>query len=106
MKCPRCKKEVSELDEKCKYCGLVFEDYEQEEQNSAEDKEENPSYVKGYNILMWIFAIIIFVGGIILGQEETALIFTCWIGGIIFLVIINMLKNIINELRILNSKMK
>lgn len=106
MKCPRCKKEVSELDEKCKYCGLIFEDYEQKEKEIENDREENYSYVTGYNAIMWIFAIIIFVGGIIIGQEETGLIFTCWIGGIIFLVIINMLKNIIEELRILNSKIK
>ena len=106
MKCPRCKKEVSELDEKCKYCGLVFEDYEQKEKKTENDREENYSYVTGYNVIMWIFAIMIFVGGIIIGQGETGLIFACWIGGIIFLVIINMLKNIIEELRILNSKIK
>ncbi len=106
MKCPRCKKEVSELDEKCKYCGLDFEKYEQKAENEIEDPGENPGYVTGYNIVLWILGILIFIGGIVIGQEEISIMFTCWIAGIIFLLIINMLKNIIEELRILNSKIK
>lgn len=106
MKCPRCKKEVSELDEKCKYCGLDFEKYEQKVKSEDEELEENQGYVTGYNVFLWILAILIFIGGIIVGQEETSIMFTCWITGIIFLVIMNMLKNIIEELRILNSKVK
>lgn len=105
MKCPRCKKEVSELDEKCKYCGLDFEKYEQKAQNDN-DLRENQGYVTGYNIFLWILAILILIGGLVVGQEATSIMFTCWIAGIILLVIINMLKNIIEELRILNSKIK
>lgn len=106
MKCPRCKKEVSELDEKCKYCGLNFEKYEQKVKNEDDNLEEKQGYVTGYNIFLWILAILIFIGGLVAGQEETSIMFTCWIAGIVFLVIINMLKNIIEELRILNSKIK
>lgn len=106
IKCPRCKKEVSELDENCKYCGLDFEKFEQKAENEVEDLEENRGYVTGYNIILWILAILIFIGGIVVGQEETSIMFTCWIAGISFLLIINMLKNIIEELRILNSKIK
>lgn len=106
MKCPRCKKEVSELDEKCKYCGLDFEKYEQKVKNEDDDSGENQGYVTGYNIFLWILAILIFIGGLVVGQEETSIMFTCWIAGIIFLIIMYMLKNIIEELRILNSKIK
>lgn len=108
IRCPRCKKEVSELDEKCKYCGLVFDEYkpEETEQDSNGNEESNYSYVAGYNLFLWIFATLIFVGGIIIGQEETSLMLICWIVGIIFLVIVNMLKNVVQELRILNSKIK
>lgn len=106
MKCPGCKKEVSELDEKCKYCGLDFEKYDQKVKNEDDNLEENQGYVTGYNIFLWILAILIFIGGLVAGQEETSIMFTCWIAGIVFLVIINMLKNIIEELRILNSKIK
>lgn len=106
MKCPRCKKEVSELDEKCKYCGLDFEKYEQKVKKEDDNLEETQGYVTGYNIFLWMLAILIFIGGLVVGQEETNIMFTCWIAGIVFLVIINMLKNIIEELRILNSKIK
>lgn len=107
MRCPRCKKEVSELDEKCKYCGLDFEQYEQKMKEIEKDNQEDyGGYVTGYNIFLWILAILIFIGGIIIGQEETSIMFTCWISGVVFLVIINMLKNIIEELRKLNEKIK
>ena len=105
VRCPRCKKEVSELDEKCKYCGLIFDDYKPQE-IEKDSEESNYSYVTGYNIFLWILGIFIFVGGIIIGQEEFSLILSCWICGTIFLVILNLLKNIVQELRILNSKIK
>ena len=105
IKCPRCHKEVSELDDKCKYCGLVFEDYEQEHQEEQQG-QETVSYVSGYNIFLCILGILILIGAIIIGQEEVSLAIICLVSGMIFLVILNMLKNIIEELRILNSKIK
>ena len=30
MECPKCNKKVSELDEKCPYCGLDFKIYQKE----------------------------------------------------------------------------
>lgn len=104
MKCPRCKKQVSELDEKCQYCGLDFEKYEQKMKERAKTSKADSGYVTGYNVFLWILGILIFIGGIIIGQEETSIIFICWFSGIIFLVIMNMLKNIIEELRKLNDK--
>lgn len=106
IKCPRCKREVSELDETCKYCGLKFSEFEERRSNREDNIESKPSYVTGYNIFMWIVAIIVFIAGIVVGQEETSVMFACWFSGIVFLVITNMLKNILEELRILNSKIK
>ena len=104
IKCSKCGKSVSELDEKCKYCGVDFERFEQ---TNFQEKDEDTSegYVTGYNVFICILGILIFVGGIIIGQEEINVMFISWISGGIFLVIINMLKNIIEELRILNSSM-
>lgn len=104
-KCPNCGKQASELDEKCKYCGVNFEKFEEKKQE-IESKENEYSYVTAYNAFICIAAIVIFVGGIMLGQEETSIMFTCWISGLIVLVIMNMLKNIIEELRKLNAKIK
>lgn len=106
IKCPRCNREVSELDETCKYCGLKFSEYEERKSNRESNTDDKPSYVTGYNIFMWVVAIMIFIAGIVVGQEETTIMFTYWFSGIIFLVITNMLKNIVEELRILNSKIK
>lgn len=106
LKCPRCKKEISELDEKCKYCGLDFANYEQEVQSQENSQEENQGYVTGYNVFLAILTILLFIGGLIIGQEETNIMLTCWIAGLVLLVIVNMLKNIIEELRKLNEKIK
>lgn len=106
LTCPNCGKKVSELDEKCKYCGVDFEKYEKKVENQTEYSEESQGYVTGYNIFLCIIAILIFVGGLIIGQSQSSIMFGCWIAGIIFLIILNMLKNIIKELRILNSKIK
>lgn len=106
MKCPRCKKEVWELDEKCKYCGLNFEKYEQETEDKEEYYQEENGYVTGYNVFLIVLGILIFLGGILFAQEEIDMMLLCWTGGIVFLVIINMLKNIVEELRKLNAKIK
>ena len=88
VKCPRCKKEISELDEKCKYCGLDFANYEQKMQSQENyEKEEEQGYVTGYNVFLAILAILLFIGGLIIGQEEINIMLTFWIAGIILLVI-------------------
>lgn len=49
MKCPKCNKEVSELEEKCTSCGLDFEEYE----NQLET-EENKEFERNQNIIFKI----------------------------------------------------
>lgn len=101
VKCPKCGKEVSELDKKCKYCGFVFGE---NDDNGENTDDENYSYVSGYNVFLFTLALFIFFGGIILGEDNTFLMFTVWISGIILLTFINLQKNILQELRKLNDK--
>lgn len=39
MECPKCNKKVSELDEKCPYCGLDFKIYQKEKNIKKENYE-------------------------------------------------------------------
>lgn len=103
MKCPKCGATVSELDEKCKQCGVNFEKYEQSNRYKKNDEETVNGYVTGYNVFLGILGILIFIGGIILGQEDVTIMFVSWIGGAIFLVFMNMLKDILEELRKISS---
>lgn len=106
LKCPRCMKEISELDEKCKYCGLDFSKYEEKIQKQEISEDEKQGYVTGYNILLVILAVFLFIGGLVIGQEDTNIMLMSWGAGIVLLAIMNMLKNIIEELRKLNEKTK
>lgn len=105
IRCPRCKKEVSELDEKCKYCGLDFSRYE-EAKLKRESKNIEENYVTGYNVFIIILVIVLFFGGIFIAQDNTNILLTLWGVGIVSIVIVNMLKDIINELRKMNAKIK
>jgi len=40
IKCPVCKKEVSELDENCPYCGITFDDTATREEYESERIED------------------------------------------------------------------
>lgn len=96
-----------------------------------DDNEVEKDYIYKYRIIIFIIAIIIFASGLILAYsfeiktvndiyENTAiteikdymyeskpnmtLAFSCWGAGSILVIILCMLKDIINELRILNNK--
>lgn len=60
---------------------------------------ENRDYVSMYRWILIVFAFLFFVGGIFLGLENISIMFSCWIGGTIFLVFMNMIKDILEELR-------
>lgn len=103
MKCPKCNKEVSELEEKCTFCGLNFEEYESQKEN------ENPEYADKTIFLRFIIGVQVIgciIGAIILwNNEETGLGFIVLFGGLIaaactkgFTDIIDLLDNINNKL--------
>lgn len=82
-------------------------------ENKGENKKVD--YVEGYRTIIYIVAVIIILVGLFLGfspqGEDKSVVdliamFTCWISGGIFIIFLNILKDIINELRILNSKIK
>lgn len=106
MRCPRCEKENNENQEICQYCGYNLKEYKERVRLRKENMNTTNGFATGYNVFIGILAILIFIGGIIVGQNETYIMFACWILGIIFLVIINMLKNIIEELRKISAKIK
>ena len=77
----------------------------------AKDNENKElDYVEGYRVTIWIMSAFIILGGIIVGIEKDSinygLVGICWASGGILILILNLLKDIINELRILNSKIK
>lgn len=69
-----------------------------------ENYDESYAYVSGYNVFLVILALFFIFGGIFVGQESTVLMVSVWFSGIVLIVIINLLKNILEELRILNDK--
>ena len=82
-------------------------------ENNKKSKEVD--YVEGYRTIIWIIAVMIILGGIFIGILEQGteansinygLVAVCWGTGGILILILNLLKDIINELRILNSKIK
>lgn len=106
MKCPKCNKEVSELEEKCTSCGLNFEEYESQKETEG---NENSEYVDKTVFLRFIMGIQIIgciIGAIVLwSNEETGLGFIVLFGGLIaaaftkgFTDIIDLLDNINNKL--------
>ena len=128
------------MEEKCKKCGTTknvnFEGMCEECYNKTigvrkNDDDIERDYTYKYRIIIFVIAIIIFVGGFILAYSfETTTIkdtyentsisnmqdymyeskpnmiiaFSCWGAGIVLVVILCMLKDIINELRILKNK--
>ena len=129
------------MEEKCKKCGTTenvnFDGMCEDCYNKTigakknDDDEIEKDYVYKYRIIIFIIAIIIFAGGLILAYsfeiktvndiyENTSmtdiedymyesepnmiLAFSFWGAGALLVVILCMLKDIINELRILNNK--
>lgn len=80
-----------------------------------ESKENNKKvdYVEGYKTAIYTMIVIVVLTGLFLGfntqtsSNDTVNVMamiTCWISGGVLILFFNMLKDIINELRILNSK--
>lgn len=105
MICPKCNAKISELDEECHNCGLIFEEYEKDQKKEKKGMEEETK-TKG---LLFI-SVVQLVGSIILalktlGDEksfEAGLIFA---GGIILFFFIKGFKDIIDLLDSINKKL-
>lgn len=50
MECPKCGNKVKELDETCPKCGLVFDEYQESEQEDNEEKSKT-ALLKSINII-------------------------------------------------------
>lgn len=77
------------------------------------EKKEKKNYVEAYNTIILIISTVVLLGGIAIGTvvqgvESNSINFLvviiAWISGGVFILILNILKDILNELRILNSK--
>lgn len=81
------------------------------------EKKENDNkkvdHVEGYRTTIYVMIVIVALSGLFLGFNtqisgkdtvDAIPMITCWISGGILILFFNMLKDIINELRILNSK--
>lgn len=81
------------------------------------EKKENDNkkvdHVEGYRTTIYVMIVIVALAGLFLGFNtqisgkdtvDVIPMITCWTGGGILILFFNMLKDIINELRILNSK--
>ncbi len=106
MKCPKCNKEISELDEKCAYCGMNFEEYE-----SQKEIEENEEFEYGNKTVFLRFVMGIQLIGCIIGaialwsNEEIGLGFIVLFGGIIAAAFIKGFTDIIDLLDNINNKL-
>ena len=107
MRCPKCNKEVSELDEKCTSCGLSFEEYESQKEAEENEKKE----VGDKTILLRIIIAIQLIGCFIAAMafwsdEEIGLGFIVLFGGIVLSAFIKGFIDIIDLLDNINNKIK
>ena len=63
-------------------------------------------YVANYRFILFVVGIMIFITGVMVGQSNKLAMFYVWVVGGIFLVFMNMLKDILHELRKMNSNLK
>ena len=77
------------------------------------EKKEKKNYVEMYNTIILIISTVVLLGGIAIGAlvqglESNSINFIAviisWVSGGVFILFLNILKDILNELRILNSK--
>lgn len=77
------------------------------------EKKEKKNYVEMYNTIILIISMVVLLGGIAIGAlvqglESNSINFIAviisWVSGGVFILFLNILKDILNELRILNSK--
>lgn len=64
MKCPVCKKEISELDEICPNCKTNFDDYERNKKGHTKEVYEGKVNADYLNIMAFINIILTFIGAI------------------------------------------
>lgn len=80
-------------------------------------KQEQTDYILNYKLIITIIAVIVAIAGIAVGfpnydatsgtyDINVMFMLSVWGSGAILIIFLNMLKDIINELRILNSKIK
>lgn len=101
MKCPKCNKEISELDEKCSRCGINLEEYECQEETEIE-QESKTALIKFINIIQILGCII---GAIILwSNEELGIGFIILVIGVIAFAFIKGFQDIIDLLDNINNK--
>lgn len=106
MKCPKCNKEVSELEEKCAFCGLDFEEYENQQKTEENENSEYGSKTIILKFLTTIQLIGCLICAIILwSNEEIGLGFIALIGGIIASAFIKGFTDIIDLLDEINNKL-
>lgn len=78
-------------------------------------KDEQTDYILNYKLIITIIAVVVALAGFAVGFQNSnstngtydinvSLMLIVWGSGAIFILLLNMLKDIINELRILNSK--
>ena len=67
--------------------------------------ENKESYVSNYQIIEGIIGIVFFVLGIFIGQNNFTVILTVWLVGVTLILLINILKDILIELRKINIKL-
>lgn len=114
-KCIKCGTNSVNHDEMCENC--YKEEKEIEESNTREKEQEKIyDYTKNYTTTILVFSIIILITGIVLafvfgigsgeGKPNTVVAIVIWGCGSLFITFLVMLKDIINELRKINEKLK
>ena len=69
--------------------------------------KEISNFIVGYNIFIGISSFFVFVLGIALSEQfNNVVVITFWILGATILIFINLLKNIVVELKKINLKIK
>ena len=106
MKCPNCNQETSELEEKCKNCGINFEEYEK----THKEKNENEFEYGGKTVFLNFINVVQLIGFIIIaiisynkGEIGFAVLYI--IIGTITFAFIKGFANIIDLLDSINQKM-
>ena len=104
MRCPKCNKKISELDEKCPYCGISFEDYEQQNPIEYETEENKTIFLKVINYIQLVIFII--TGIINLSSGQMAIGSICIATGLVIFAFIKGFTDIIDLLNSINEKLK
>lgn len=80
-------------------------------------KQEQTDYILNYKLIITIIAVMVAITGFAVGFQDydstrgtydidVVFMLSIWGSGAILIMFLNMLKDILNELRILNSKIK